>query len=329
MPEPNTPSATFGLLIPNWNGEAFIERCLGSVLAAIRHCGRPVEILVIDDAGGDRSPDIIEHQFPGVRLVRHERNVGFAETVNEGMGLLAADWVFLLNNDLALPVDFCARLIAALENAEDPANLFAIGAQTRDWDAQEVNHGGQRAVWMDGLIGQEPEMEPEGPPHARPTVFFQAGACLINRGKFLSLEGFAPFYRPGYWEDYDLGYRACRIGWTNLYEPRAMAYHLGKSSMTRLLGQRGVSRVTRRNHLLFNWANLDDYGLLIDHLLGLPFLILRDRPGEEESGWGLALLGALGRLPEALRHRRRRRQSAREGRAAGDRKLLGLGKQIS
>ncbi|MCL5271484.1 MAG: glycosyltransferase [bacterium] len=302
---------TFGVLIPNWNGEAFIERCLGSVQAALRRAGRagpgggPVEIVVTDDASADRSADLIAAGFPAVRLLRWRRNVGFGRAVNRGMRAMTADWVFLLNNDLALQVDFCRRLIATLDEVRAAGNaprLFAIGAQTRDWESQSPNHAGQRAAWRGGLIRQEP-FEAEA---AAPTDFFQAGACLIDRRKFLALGGFAALYHPGYWEDYDLAWQAIRRGWISLYEPRAVAYHWGKGSMRRLLGDWGLSLVIRRNHLLFTWANLADRGLLARHLMGLGSLILRDPPRPGEAGWDRALWAALARLPRVLRLRRRR-----------------------
>ena len=157
-----------------------------------------------------------------------------------------------------------------------------------------------------GLIRQEAFAAEE----AAPTDFFQAGACLINRQKFLELGGFPDIYHPGYWEDYDLAWQAHRRGWASLYEPRAIAYHWGKGSMRRLLGDWGVSLVIRRNHLLFTWANLEDFGLLARHLLGLPRLILSEAPREGEAGWDRALWAALGRLPRVMRLRRERRSSS-------------------
>ena len=109
---------TYSLLIANWNGEAYIERCLGSVLAAVRRAGVEMEVVVVDDASADRSPDLIATGFPKVRLIRLERNVGFGAAVGRGMAELDADWVFLLNNDLALRVDFCERLIRTLRECE-------------------------------------------------------------------------------------------------------------------------------------------------------------------------------------------------------------------
>lgn len=292
-------SRTFGVVIPNWNGAAFIERCLGSVLAAVRRAGRPMEVIVTDDASGDGSADLIAKSFPSIRLIRWDQNVGFGEAVGRGMAAATADWIFLLNNDLALREDFCERLIAVLEAQPEPERVFAIGARTLDWATGAPNHGGQLARWKDGMIAQEP-FESEDAVEAG---FFQAGACLINRNKFNTLGGFAPIFQPGYWEDYDLAWQARRRGWSVLYDPRAAAWHLGKGSMKERLGDYGLSLTLKRNHLLFNWANLSDGGLLARHFLSLPKLVLKK---ENVAGWGRALIAALGRLPAVLRLRRKR-----------------------
>ncbi len=303
----------YSLLIANWNGEAYIERCLGSVLAAVRRAGVEMEVVVVDDASADRSPDLIATGFPKVRLIRLERNVGFGAAVGRGMAELDADWVFLLNNDLALRVDFCERLIRTL-NQQDAENVFVIGALTLDWETQEPNHGGQLARWRAGMIVQEPF----DAGRAEPADFVQAGACLLNRAKFLNLGGFADIYHPGYWEDYDLAWQARRAGWLNLHEPRAVAYHRGKGSMRELLGPWGLSLVLGRNHLLFNWANLRDAGMIARHLLALPRWVLTDPLRPSEASRGRALWAALGRLPRLLRLRRRR--AALQG--PSDRELL-------
>lgn len=305
-------SRTFAVVIPNWNGAAFIERCLGSVLAAVRRAGVPMDIIVTDDASSDVSAEIIAKSFPSVKLIRWDVNVGFGEAVGRGMNAASADWIFLLNNDLALKEDVCERLIAVLDAQPDPRDVFAIGARTLDWATGAPNHGGQLARWKDGMIVQEPFESDD----AVEAGFFQAGACLINRNKFLELGGFAPIFQPGYWEDYDLAWQARRRGWSVIYDPRATAWHLGKGSMKERLGDYGLSLTLKRNHLLFNWANLNDAGLLAQHFLSLTRLVLKK---EGEAGWGRALIAALGKLPAVLRLRRKRLGFA----GKPDRKLLG------
>ena len=300
---PSSPpsSPTLGVLILNWNGAPFIERCLASVLAAERRLGIELECVVYDDASTDGSPDLIARGFAGFRLIRGEKNIGFARAAEAGLNAMRADAVFLLNNDLVLKTDFFERLLAAWR--ESVAGIpFAVGAQTRQWDTQTINHGGQRARWSNGLIVQE-AFEAET---AMPADFFQAGACLLDRRRLFEMGGFAPIFHPGYWEDYDLAFQARARGWSILYEPRAVAYHWGKGSMRRLLGDWGLALMIKRNHLLFVWANLDDAGLWLRHALNLPGLVLTERNGMNEPGWGRALLAALPRLGAVLRLRRGR-----------------------
>ncbi len=307
---------SLAIVIPNWNGALFIERCLGSVLAAARALPAPPEILITDDASTDASAEIIRRQFPQLRLLAWGENVGFGESVNRAMATTGAELIFLLNNDLAPRGDFLTTLLAARAADPDAGRLFAIGAQTLDWHSGAPNHAGQRAAWRDGMIAQEP-FSAEA---LAPADFFQAGACLIDRRAFLALGGFPAIYHPGYWEDYDLAWQARRRGLHVLYEPRAVAWHLGKGSMRRKLGDHGVSLALRRNHLLFIWANLASPGLLARHALGLPRLVLTDNAQGDEASWGRAVLAALGRLPAVLALRRRRRIAS----PIPDRELLNL-----
>ncbi len=293
----------YGAIIANWNGSGYIERCLGSVLAAARRSPAPLHLLVVDDASTDDSPQKIATLFPSIQLLRLPVNVGFGQAVNEAMRTLSTPWVFILNNDLALRTDFFERLIETCKSLGG-SDLFAIGAKTLQWESHEPNHAGMRARWKERMIVQEGFDTDE----LTPTDFIQGGSCLVDREKFLALEGFCPIYHPGYWEDYDLAYQARRHGWKNYYEPRAVAYHWGKRSMRALLGDYRLSLTIKRNHLLFNWVNLADKGLLVRHLTGLGGLMLREEPFESEStaSWSRAFFSALTKLPSALRFLRTR-----------------------
>jgi len=298
---PTSPSAA--VVIANWNGGPLLTRCLSSVAAAVRRAGCEIPVLLVDDASEDGSADVAERRFPSVRLLRLPRNVGFAQAVNQGIGAADAPWVFLLNNDLVLPPDFLSILLEVRRGLPEE-DLFALGALTLAWDDGRPNHGAMRARWARGMIVQEPFEAT----CTVPADFFQAGACLVSREKFLELGGFDPLFHPGYWEDYDLAYRARRRGWRCFHVPQAIAFHWGKRSMVARLGAERVALLIRRNQLLFNWVNLDDPTLLARHLLGLPRLILRPEPSPEPSSatWARAFVAALARLGPALRDRRRR-----------------------
>ena len=96
------------------------------------------------------------------------------------------------------------------------------------------------------------------------------GAAAYRRTMFVELGGFDPLYRPGYYEDLDLSYRAWARGWTVVYEPRSRAFHKTSASMLARYGDTGKARLLYRNHLLFTVKNIGGAGFLLGFLLTLP-----------------------------------------------------------
>lgn len=329
-----------GALVANWNGMGVIDRCLGSIAAAsarlaepapasaasVKPAPEPMELVVVDDASSDASPQLIRDSFPSFRLLPTPRNLGFGAAVNFAMERMTCEWVFLLNNDLALEPDFFERILLTRDALADPA-LFAVGGRTIQWESGELNHGGMNARWDAGLVRQAPfdaERERGG---AAPSVFFQGGSALVHRARFLELGGFCPIFHPGYWEDYDVAWRAARRGWNTYYEPRAVARHWGKRSMSNLLGPARLALTIKRNHLLFNWINLRDRGLLARALAGAGALALRPERDEclRAAGWPRAFAEALKLLPQVLEIRRER---AGEPVVRSDREILEMGQTV-
>src|SRR5690606_35982014 len=137
------------------------------------------------------------------------------------------------------------------------SRLFGVSARTLSWFDGKPNHRCMNGVWQGGRLTpawRAPEV-------AERCLFVQAGAAAYRRDMFLELGGLGDLFHPGYWEDYDLSYRAARAGYENIYDPRAVALHHGGGSMTKRYGAQGVARFKARNHLLFEWSNLDDPGM--------------------------------------------------------------------
>jgi glycosyltransferase involved in cell wall biosynthesis len=85
------------VLIVNWNGEQFLERCLTALLA---QTVTPYEIILVDNASTDGSLEIAR-RFPSVRLLAQDSNTGFARGNNLAINTAAAgsEWIALLNPD--------------------------------------------------------------------------------------------------------------------------------------------------------------------------------------------------------------------------------------
>ncbi|MCC5875354.1 MAG: glycosyltransferase family 2 protein [Candidatus Sumerlaeia bacterium] len=283
---PNQP--TISIIVPNWNGERWLGRCLSSLQIASRAAGVPCELIVVDDASSDGSCDLVRSQFPKARLLTLAKNVGFARAVNLGARKATGKYLLLANNDLSARQDFIENLYGAFR--EDPSgNLFAVSAKTVGWYDGKPNQLCMGAVWRGGRI--TPAWS--DPDDRSPCLFVQAGAALYDRRRFLQLGGLCPLFEPGYWEDYDLSWRAARMGWSQKYEPAALALHIGGGSMTRRYGPDGVARMKSRNHLLFEIRNLRSPRLLMEWGARLPLTLSRDftkyrEPSSLTSGLGAA-----------------------------------------
>ncbi len=108
----NDGPAELSVIIVNWNTQAILRDCLSSVarhLAPIEH-----EVIVVDNASSDGSPEMVAAEFPAVRLVRNTENRGFGTANNQGMALARGNWLLLLNSDTQLTdgsvAELCGRV---------------------------------------------------------------------------------------------------------------------------------------------------------------------------------------------------------------------------
>jgi len=83
--------------ICSWNTREDLRACLAS-LEAVRDEAR-FEVLVVDNASKDGSPDMVESAFPWVRLMRMNENLGFTKGHNTAIAARSAPHAFLLNSD--------------------------------------------------------------------------------------------------------------------------------------------------------------------------------------------------------------------------------------
>jgi len=258
----------------------------------------------------------VRERCPGMNTLALPRNAGFARAVNAGFHAAPTALVVLLNTDVAVEPGFLPPLIEAME---DPA-VFAAAPRIRrpaEGGAAESAIGASfaRGLFRLDFLGDAPFEE-----HAEPfpTLYPVGAAALIRRPLFLELGGMDPLFRPYYWEDADLGYRAWKAGYRVLCVPASVVdHHAGVISATQ--PKRRVVIAQSAHRFLFTWKNIHDPGWTASHwaLLG-PHCVESLRRGQPDFPRSLA--AALPRLPEALRARRCARAAAR----VSDREALRL-----
>src|SRR3989339_864094 len=90
------------IIIPNWNGRDMLEHCL---LSLRRQTFSGFCVTVVDNGSRDGSIELMERQFPEVRLIKLGYNTGFSVAVNKGIETATAPRLLLLNNDMEVAPD--------------------------------------------------------------------------------------------------------------------------------------------------------------------------------------------------------------------------------
>jgi GT2 family glycosyltransferase len=101
------------VIIISFNTREITRACLQSLRDA--RLKVETEIIVVDNASTDGSPDMIAAAFPEVVLVRNDRNLMFSKANNQGMRLARGKYFFLLNSDTLIQPGNLERLLAFLE----------------------------------------------------------------------------------------------------------------------------------------------------------------------------------------------------------------------
>ncbi len=86
------------VVIVSWNTKLYLEQCLESLAAAPPR--RSMEIIVVDNASIDGSPEMIEARFPGIKLIRSGENLGFAKANNLAIRQCQGRYISLVNPDV-------------------------------------------------------------------------------------------------------------------------------------------------------------------------------------------------------------------------------------
>ncbi|MCX5829974.1 MAG: glycosyltransferase family 2 protein [Deltaproteobacteria bacterium] len=95
----NRPRLT--IIVVNWNTVSLLRDCLTSLLR--KEMGITHEIIVVDNASADGSPQMVAATFPSVRLICNNENRGFAKANNQAIKEAQGDYILLLNSDTVVP----------------------------------------------------------------------------------------------------------------------------------------------------------------------------------------------------------------------------------
>lgn len=226
------------VIVVSYNTRELLARCLRSLGPGARET--PHEIVVVDNASGDGSAEMVGREFPRVLLIANPANVGFARAANQGIRAARGEFPALVNSDAEAPRGSLDALVAFLRAR--PA-VGAVGPRTLGPDGHPIrsafrfpsllrpylNFAALRWIAGDAFSLSYPAgaraMEEGG------EVDWLSGACLVLRRKALDQVGPLDERFFMYFEDTDLCRRLRQGGWAVWYWPQVrVVHHVGGSS---------------------------------------------------------------------------------------------------
>jgi len=194
--------------------------------------------------------------------------MGFSRAANRGVEEANGELVALINSDVTPRKNSVTSVIPYFE---DP-DVFAVGLCDLSHENNKiVKRGRGGARFKRGFVSHFAIPIKKGE-----TFWVSGGSGVFDRQKFLDLGGFDTVFAPFYWEDIDLSFRAWRKGYKCIFEADAQVDHFHeKGAIKKSSSPFFIKVVAYRNQFLFVWKNIDNYFLIIQHILWLPYHIIR------------------------------------------------------
>jgi len=270
------------VVIPTYNAVGQVEGLLTRLSHFNQKYGDDFQVIVADDFSGDGTADEVRKKFDWVDVVANEKNRGFGINVMTGVEVARHPYLATLNSDIDLIGNPFKELVTTLE--DDP-KLFAVMPMVFNRNLNKVEnmarlycHRGlcwhtelqEEEEWssvLRGLLTQSSDVKSRLRDVGKSTKPFKSvlcGAAFVCRtDRFNELKGFDPRYRPFYWEDVDIDYRARRKGWHCAVLPSTVVIHRHSETINRFHSQRKL-HFLRINQLRFVVAHQDQLSDLSD-----------------------------------------------------------------
>ncbi len=273
------------VVILNWNGAPMLRQFLPSVCRCSLAEG--VSVVVADNASTDESCQVVGDEFPQVRLIRLDRNYGFAEGYDRALAQVEAEYYVLLNSDVEVTEGWLQPMVCYLDAHPEVA---ACQPKLLSWKQRQMfEYAGAAGGFIDALgypycrgrIFGTVEEDHGQYDHALP-VFWATGAALcVRAADFHAVGGLdAQFF--AHMEEIDFCWRLHLAGRQVVCIPSAKVYHVGGATLRRENPRK--TYLNFRNNLLMLYKNLPAGRLwtvltlrfFLDYLAAFTYLIKGD-----------------------------------------------------
>ena len=216
-----------------------------------------VEVIVVDNASKNHEAEQLSQRYPQIKIIKSERNLGFAGGNNLGIQTAQGRYMFLINNDTVFK-DF--NIQALIDRLESSSNIGIVCPKIRfAWGNNPIQFAGysrlSRISVRNHAIGfNEDDYGQYNTAHQTP---YAHGAAMLIKREAMDKVGLMPECYFLYYEELDWSMMFTKAGYQIWYEPKCTIYHKESQST----GQQSPLKAyyLTRNRLLFVKRNIQGF----------------------------------------------------------------------
>jgi GT2 family glycosyltransferase len=293
---PPSPAFDFdvSVVIVNWNVGEFVRTCLKSVLAESDDLR--LQIIVVDNASADGSPEIVEDEFPQVELIRNPDNRGFAAGCNQGLAVSKGEFVLMLNPDTEILDGALGKSLALMREHRDWGVLGCQVLKSRGGEIQRTGFSFPGPMNLFLIATLLHRVFPRSKFFGRPELSFWdrqserrvdvvTGMYMFIRREAIDAVGPMDEAYFVYGEEADWCYRFGKAGWPCVFSPLVQVVHAdgGKQSTSQIPVRMFVQ--LQKSLLIFNRKNLGFWAWLAAKMIFVGSMTFRSLGFLASSLW--------------------------------------------
>ena len=274
---------TTAVVILNWNGKKMLERFLPSVTA---HTQGDAEVIIADNGSTDDSLSFLQEHYPQLRIIKLDKNYGFAGGYNLALEQVKADYYVLLNDDVEVTENWIEPVIAQMQQHPDTA---ICQPKLLMYDQRDTfEYAGGAGGFLDkygypfcrGRMFTSLEQD-NGQYNTPGEIFWASGAAMFVRADVWHQLGGLDDDFFAHMEEIDFCWRAKNAGYRVEYCPQSTVFHVGGGTLPKSNPRK--TYLNFRNNMALLYKNLPKRRLawvmcsriVLDYVAGFKFLMER------------------------------------------------------
>jgi hypothetical protein len=219
----STKPCLVSIIIPNWNGAKYLEKCL---LSLKEQTQKDFELIVVDNGSSDNSVSLLKKIYPQAKLIKNKKNLGFARALNQGIKKAKGEFIISLNNDVMVVKDWLENLLVGINKSKENKKVGM-------WGCKILSSHQPKKIYSTGILVERDftttnrgiDEVDRGQYDQEIEIFGPSAACGVYRKRMLEEIGLFDEDYFCYREDDELATRAQLLGWRAQFVPEAVCYH--------------------------------------------------------------------------------------------------------